>query len=103
MTGKDMADRAPRLQRRVERIDRRARHAERAGNTFLFKNENRRIDSAHPGHFPALHRVCHCWMADDVSKLAIFQFFQNIFSFLNTGAYAMILFVFRFSKIFLLA
>ena len=53
MPRQDVADRAPRLHRRVERIDRRARHAEGAGNAFLFENENRRIDGAHPGHDPA--------------------------------------------------
>ena len=50
MPRQDMADRAARLQRRVERVDRRARHAEGAGNAFLFENENRRVDGAHPGH-----------------------------------------------------
>ena len=39
-------------------------------------------------------------MADDVSSQAIFQFFQNIFSFLENDAYALILFDFWFSKIF---
>ena len=53
----DMADRAARLQRRIERIDRRARHAESAGNPFPFENENRGVDGAHPGHV-SLHFDC---------------------------------------------
>ena len=50
MARQDVAHRAARLQRRVERVDRRARHAEGAGNAFLFENENGGIDCAHPGH-----------------------------------------------------
>ena len=46
----DMPHGAARLERRVERIDRRARHAEPAGNTLPFENENRSVDRAHPGH-----------------------------------------------------
>jgi IclR family transcriptional regulator, acetate operon repressor len=37
-------------------------------------------------------------MADNASGLAIFQFFQNIFSFLENGFYPLILLAFAFFK-----
>jgi len=37
-------------------------------------------------------------MAENVSKPAIFQFFQNIFSFLENGDYLLILLDFLFSR-----
>src|SRR5690606_17966295 len=50
VAGKDMADRAPRLQRRIEGVDRRARYAEGTIDAFLLQNQDRCIDSTHFSH-----------------------------------------------------
>jgi hypothetical protein len=54
MAGENVADGTPRLQCRVKPVDSRTRHAEAAGDAFLFENENCRIDGAHPGHVSLL-------------------------------------------------
>ena len=51
MACEDMPDRTARLERGIERIDRRAGNAEGAGDAFLFQNTDRGIDRAHRRHF----------------------------------------------------
>ncbi len=46
----DVRDAAAPLHGGVQRIDRRARHAERAGDAFLFEDEDGGVDCAHAGH-----------------------------------------------------
>jgi len=46
-----MPDRTARLERGIERIDRRAGNAEGAGDAFLFQNTHCGIDRSHLGHF----------------------------------------------------
>ena len=50
MPRQDVADGAARPHRRIERVDRRAGHAEGALDPFLLEHENGRVDRAHPGH-----------------------------------------------------
>ena len=53
VTGENVGDRSALLQRRIKRIDRSARHAERANDTFLLQNPDRRIDRSHLRHLAA--------------------------------------------------
>ena len=76
MAGQDMADRAARLERRIERIDRRARHAESAGDPLPLENENRGIDRAHPGH---VRPPFDLTMAENAPRRGDFSIFSEIF------------------------
>jgi hypothetical protein len=50
MAGEDMANRAARLQRRIEWIDCSARNAEGAIDAFPLQHQHRSIDSTHSCH-----------------------------------------------------
>ena len=50
MAAEDVADRPPLRQSRVERVDRRPRHAEGGGHALLLEHENGGLDRGHPGH-----------------------------------------------------
>ena len=50
VAGQDVADAAVRAHRRVERVDRRAGHAERDRDALLLQHPHRRLGRRHLGH-----------------------------------------------------
>ena len=50
VTRQYVADRGAGLQRRIERVDRSARHSERGRHPFPLEDENGGVDCPHPGH-----------------------------------------------------
>ena len=77
MAGKDVADRAARLQRRIERVDRRARHAEGAAK---YPSRSRTRTAASIARILAMSvSTSHLIGRTMPSRSAFFNFFRNIF------------------------
>ena len=79
VAGKDVADRAPRLQSRVEGIDRRARHAEGRIDTLFLQNQDRRVDGAHPCHVSSPSRTCRRRTLRGCKRNVMFSIFSKKF------------------------
>jgi hypothetical protein len=78
MAGEDVADRSPRLQRRIERVDRRTRYTESAIDPLAFENKNGCIDGAHSGHDGPPQKACDDRHSQGFSYFSIFPEFFSI-------------------------